>query len=92
MSHTGRILSGMAAAMPAVNLTAMQTAPICITSTNKKTLCLETLNPNIIQLQYAVRGPLVIRAAELKNELQKVLFHICAALDLELEVIFFWQS
>lgn len=38
-----------------------------------KVLTMENLNPNIIKLQYAVRGPLVTRAAEIEKELQKVL-------------------
>ncbi|CAH0761449.1 unnamed protein product [Diatraea saccharalis] len=36
-----------------------------------KVLNLDNLNPNVIKLQYAVRGPLVIRAAEIEKELQK---------------------
>lgn len=40
-------------------------------SAQKKTLTLETLNPNITKLEYAVRGPLVIRAAEIEKELEK---------------------
>ncbi|XP_030766053.1 alanine aminotransferase 1 [Sitophilus oryzae] len=34
-------------------------------------LSMETLNPNIIALEYAVRGPLVIRAGEIEKELEK---------------------
>lgn len=37
-----------------------------------KVLTLDNLNPNVIKLEYAVRGPLVIRAAEIDKELQKV--------------------
>ena len=33
-------------------------------------LTMETLNPCVIELQYAVRGPIVIRATELENELK----------------------
>lgn len=37
---------------------------------------MENLNPNMIKLQYAVRGPLVIRAAAIKKELDEVLYII----------------
>lgn len=46
-----------------------------VTSTptkTKKNLTMKTLNPNLIKLQYAVRGPLVVRAAEIEKELMKV--------------------
>ncbi|OWR50531.1 hypothetical protein KGM_210345 [Danaus plexippus plexippus] len=36
-----------------------------------KAVTLENLNPNIIKLEYAVRGPLVIRAGEIEKELEK---------------------
>lgn len=36
-----------------------------------KSLTIENINPNILKLEYAVRGPLVIRAAEIEKELQK---------------------
>lgn len=39
-----------------------------------KAVTLENLNPNIIKLEYAVRGPLVIRAGEIEKELEKVSF------------------
>ncbi|XP_060802434.1 alanine aminotransferase 2 isoform X2 [Amyelois transitella] len=35
-----------------------------------KAVTLQNLNPNIIKLEYAVRGPLVIRAAAIEKELQ----------------------
>lgn len=41
-------------------------------SDQKKALTLETMNPHVKKLQYAVRGPLVIRAAELEKEIEKV--------------------
>lgn len=41
-------------------------------ATAKKCLNLEDLNPNVKVMEYAVRGPLVIRAAELEKELAKV--------------------
>lgn len=38
----------------------------------QKVVTVENMNPNIIKLEYAVRGPLVIRAAEIEKELEKV--------------------
>lgn len=37
-----------------------------------KAVTIENINPNILKLEYAVRGPLVIRAAEIEKELEKV--------------------
>jgi len=37
-----------------------------------QTLNMKTLNPNILHVEYAVRGPLVIRACELEKELSQV--------------------
>ena len=36
------------------------------------TLTLDNMNPAIIKMEYAVRGPLVIRATEIEKELEKV--------------------
>ncbi|CAH0730105.1 unnamed protein product, partial [Brenthis ino] len=36
-----------------------------------KAVTIENINPNILKLEYAVRGPLVIRAAEIEKELEK---------------------
>lgn len=38
----------------------------------QRCLELDNLNPNIITLEYAVRGPLVTRAGEIEKELEKV--------------------
>ncbi|RZC40255.1 hypothetical protein BDFB_011666 [Asbolus verrucosus] len=35
-------------------------------------LTLDNLNPNVKVMEYAVRGPLVIRAGEIEKELEKV--------------------
>ena len=37
-----------------------------------KVLTLDTLNPNIKKMEYAVRGPIVARAAEIEQELANV--------------------
>lgn len=34
---------------------------------------MDNLNPNIKVMEYAVRGPLVIRAGEIEKELEKVM-------------------
>jgi len=39
---------------------------------NQKVLILDNMNPNIRIMEYAVRGPLLIRATEIENELKKV--------------------
>lgn len=42
-----------------------------ISAMTPKTLTLDNMNPNIIKMEYAVRGPLVIRATEIEKELEK---------------------
>ena len=37
-----------------------------------KTLTMDSLNPCIKTMEYAVRGPLVIRATEIEKEIEKV--------------------
>lgn len=38
---------------------------------NKRTITLDNMNSNIVKMQYAVRGPLVIRATEIEKDLRK---------------------
>jgi len=40
-------------------------------SIHEHVLTMETLNPNVIELQYAVRGPIVIRATALEKEVKE---------------------
>ncbi|KAK6632769.1 hypothetical protein RUM43_013540 [Polyplax serrata] len=40
-------------------------------SLNKKCVTIENMNENIIRLEYAVRGPIVIRAGEIEKELEQ---------------------
>lgn len=42
------------------------------TSAKRQLITLESMNPNMIKMEYAVRGPLVIRAAEIEKELKSV--------------------
>lgn len=44
----------------------------------KRTLTLDSMNPNIVKMEYAVRGPLVIRAGEIEKEIQQVCVMILA--------------
>jgi len=37
-----------------------------------RVLTMDTLNPHVRAMEYAVRGPIVVRAAEIEKELQKV--------------------
>jgi alanine transaminase len=37
-----------------------------------KTLTMKTINPRVIEVEYAVRGPIVIRAAEIEKEIKSV--------------------
>jgi len=39
---------------------------------SSKVLTLDSMNPNIKKVEYAVRGPIVVRAGALKKELQSV--------------------
>lgn len=41
-------------------------------SKSGKAITMENINPKIVKLQYAVRGPIVIRAAEIGKELATV--------------------
>lgn len=45
-------------------------------SSNLKTLTIGNLNPNLVKMEYAVRGPLVIRATAIEKELQQVNYFI----------------
>lgn len=41
-----------------------------------RTLTPENMNSNLIRMEYAVRGPLVIRAAAIEKELEQVLLFL----------------
>ncbi|XP_017490140.1 PREDICTED: alanine aminotransferase 2-like [Rhagoletis zephyria] len=41
-------------------------------ATAEKCLSLDNINPQFIELEYAVRGPLVIRAGQIEKELAQV--------------------
>jgi alanine transaminase len=44
----------------------------CSERTGKGFVTIENMNPCIKRMEYAVRGPLVIRASEIEKELQEV--------------------
>ncbi|KAF9791561.1 hypothetical protein SFRURICE_003257 [Spodoptera frugiperda] len=74
ISRASRVLSVSGAAVRTeLSGTVLQSQGIHTTmaSDQKKALTLETMNPHVKKLQYAVRGPLVIRAAELEKEIAK---------------------
>lgn len=41
-----------------------------------KCVTYENMNPQIKVMEYAVRGPLVIRASEIEKELEQVSLHV----------------
>lgn len=41
----------------------------------QKVLNLDNMNPNVRIMEYAVRGPLLIRATEIENELKQVVIY-----------------
>ncbi|KAI8425869.1 hypothetical protein MSG28_004889 [Choristoneura fumiferana] len=72
MISRSRLLSGVAARWDAAN--SVQTPKNQVTQYRmaSKAITIENINPNILKLEYAVRGPLVIRAAEIEKELEKL--------------------
>ena len=54
-----------------------------------KPLTIETLNPLVKEVEYAVRGPIVIRAVELEKELAKVICLIC---NFENSYVLMWDK
>ena len=45
---------------------------VSIIQTRSKTLSIDNMNPYVKSMEYAVRGPIVIRAAEIEQELKSV--------------------
>lgn len=55
------------------NFNRQQTQSMATTSSSRRNLLsLDSINPNVIKMEYAVRGPLVIRAGEIEKELAQV--------------------
>jgi len=59
---------------PAAARTAASTVPpvTAAAAPASRVLTMDTLNPHVRAMEYAVRGPIVVRAAEIEKELQKV--------------------
>ncbi|CAH0398953.1 unnamed protein product [Chilo suppressalis] len=70
-ARSSRLLSSVALRSKGCGILSDSIKTCGIRTMASKVLTLENLNPNIIKLQYAVRGPLVIRAAEIEKELEK---------------------
>ena len=50
----------------------LSTSTLRMASNGHKILTIDNINPNVLTMEYAVRGPLVIRAVELEKELANV--------------------
>ncbi|KAL0822136.1 hypothetical protein ABMA28_004269 [Loxostege sticticalis] len=72
ITRASRLLSGVAARSEAFVIIVDPLKSFGAARTMaSKVLNVDNLNPNVLKLEYAVRGPLVIRAAEIEKELQK---------------------
>ncbi|GFO41109.1 alanine aminotransferase 2 [Plakobranchus ocellatus] len=58
-------------AIPATHLCAVQNGPGKKIQTRSKVLTIDSMNPHVKKIEYAVRGPIVIRAGELEKELKQ---------------------
>ena len=70
MSVSVDVAAGAAHAMTSSSVPAAGARSM--TSASGRVLTMETLNPNVRAMEYAVRGPIVVRAAEIEEELEKV--------------------
>jgi alanine transaminase len=48
-----------------------QIASFHVTSCNQRTLNINNMNQAVVNMQYAVRGPVVLRAGQIENEIEK---------------------
>lgn len=71
MKHVSRLAPGIRACLEVFAMVLDPTRSIGAVRTMSKVLNMTNLNPNVIKLEYAVRGPLVIRAAEIDKEIQE---------------------
>ena len=65
-------LRTMASTVPASSATDAKAATSPAGGGAGRVLTMDTLNPNVRAMEYAVRGPIVVRAAEIEKELEKV--------------------
>jgi len=68
MSVNVEVNGELAAGRPPAVMLSTDTA----SSQRRRVLTMDTLNPNVKAMEYAVRGPIVVRAAEIEKELEKV--------------------
>lgn len=61
-------------------------------SSRGKVLTLDTMNPKVKKVEYAVRGPIVQRAVELERELSEVCTRDCAISLITLSILFYIYS
>lgn len=78
-ARTSRLLGNQTNATTTEYCRALTTSAVVYNSSSdkmpgqtSKCLQLENINPNFITMEYAVRGPLVIRAGEIEKELKQV--------------------
>lgn len=62
--------------LPVAGTPADETMTDRLAAPGVKVLTLETMNPNVKKVEYAVRGPIVQRAAQIEMELQQVRVHV----------------
>lgn len=67
-----RLPPGVAGRSEAFEITVDPLRSLGAVRTMSKVLTEQNLNPNVLKLEYAVRGPLVIRAAEIQKEIDQV--------------------
>lgn len=58
--------------LPLTGTPARQTMTDHAVVPGRKVLTMDTMNPNVKKVEYAVRGPIVQRAAQIEMELQQV--------------------
>lgn len=74
ITYGSRVFAGVARSSPGTFLSPLHDL-IGVRTMATKAITVENINPNILRLEYAVRGPLVIRATEIEKELEKVSFY-----------------
>lgn len=62
-------------------LRAADHSQVAMNGLKEKVLTLDTMNPCVRKVEYAVRGPIVLRALELEQELRQVWLGPTAALQ-----------
>jgi alanine transaminase len=66
-----KTLSKISKAISKKDLFVMQSAGMHLSMPNRRVLNLKTMNQNVYHMEYAVRGPVVLRAGAIEDELHK---------------------